>query len=54
MKPCMDIEVDGGINEKTISLAYEMGANLFVSGSFIMKAENVSARVEQLKNLVEG
>lgn len=30
-----DIEVDGGIDDKTISLAAEAGANVFVAGSYL-------------------
>ena len=41
IKPYLDIEVDGGITDKTISLVYEAGANMFVSGSFIVKSDDV-------------
>jgi ribulose-phosphate 3-epimerase len=35
INPLIDIEVDGGINESTIKLAYDAGANIFVAGNFI-------------------
>ena len=37
LMPKMDIEVDGGINDKHIILAEKAGANLFVSGSYLQK-----------------
>ena len=49
LKPKLDIEVDGGITDKTISLVDKAGANLFVSGSYIMKAENVKGSIDSLK-----
>lgn len=51
-KPDLDIEVDGGITNETIGLADKAGANLFVSGSYILKAENIKSAVENLKKLV--
>jgi len=54
LKPRLDIEVDGSINNKTITQAYDMGANLFVSGSYIMKANNTRARIEKLLTLIQG
>lgn len=48
----MNIEVDGGINDETILLAKEMGANYFASGSFIMKNEKPSKAFRRLLNLV--
>jgi ribulose-phosphate 3-epimerase len=49
MKPDLDIEVDGGVTDKTISLVDKAGANLFVSGSYIMKADNVEDSINDLK-----
>ncbi|MGT2923796.1 ribulose-phosphate 3-epimerase [Streptococcus caviae] len=43
-----DIEVDGGVDNKTISACAQAGANVFVAGSYLFK-ENLSARVETLK-----
>ena len=50
--PEIDIEVDGGISDKTIELVDKAGANMFVSGSYIVKSDNVKKRVDTLKNLV--
>ncbi len=43
------IEVDGGINPQTINGAAKAGANYFVSGSFVTKAEKPKERIEELK-----
>lgn len=47
--PDLDIEVDGGVNDKTIRLVHDAGANMFVSGSYILKAENVKDSINILK-----
>lgn len=44
-----DIEVDGGINDETASLCKAEGANLLVSGSFLFKAEDKKAAIEELR-----
>lgn len=49
LKPDLDIEVDGGITDKTINLVDKAGANMFVSGSYIIKAENVEESINNLK-----
>jgi len=51
-KPELDIEVDGGINPETIEVANEAGANMFVSGSFLIKSENVGERINILENKI--
>ncbi|HLC80722.1 MAG TPA: ribulose-phosphate 3-epimerase [Candidatus Nanoarchaeia archaeon] len=43
------IEVDGGINPQTVKLAAQSGANYFVSGSFVTKAEKPGERIAELK-----
>ena len=45
----MMIEVDGGINEVNISEAAFAGANVFVSGSTIFKAEDMKEMIGKLK-----
>ena len=45
------IEVDGGIDEKTIPLAREAGANIFVAGSSIFRNPlGITAAVKKLKS----
>lgn len=48
MKPEIDIEVDGGINPETIKMAFEAGANLFVSGSYIINSPNPKEAIKIL------
>ncbi len=52
MKPDLDIEVDGGVTDETIELVNKAGANLFVSGSYIIKAENIKQAMETLKSVI--
>lgn len=52
MAPRLDIEVDGGITDGTIALTWDAGANMFVSGSFIVKSDNPGRQVEKLKEKV--
>ena len=49
LKPNLDIEVDGGIDSKTIKQAYQAGANLFISGSYLQKSEDVKAAIKALE-----
>lgn len=49
LKPDLNIEVDGGITDKTIDLVDKAGANMFVSGSYIMKSKNVEDSINNLK-----
>ncbi len=53
MKPELNIEVDGGITDKTINLVDKAGANMFVSGSYIMKAVNVNEPISILKKHID-
>ncbi len=43
------IEVDGGINPQTIWGAAKAGANYFVSGSFVTRAEKPKERIAELE-----
>ncbi len=45
----VDIEVDGGINEHTIVEAQSAGANVFVVGSYLFKAQDRRANLEALR-----
>lgn len=48
---CVDIQVDGGINEKTLPVVLEAGANVIVAGSAVFKG-NVSENVKLLKGIM--
>ena len=45
------IEVDGSINNKTITLARKAGANRFSVGSYIQKSKTPKKALDELKNL---
>ena len=47
----IDIEVDGGIDDKTATLVKNAGANILVSGSFIFSGENKSIYKERINSL---
>ena len=50
--PDLNIEVDGGITDKTIGLVDKAGANMFVSGSYIVKSKDVKGAIDNLKKIV--
>ena len=45
----VDIQVDGGINSKTISVAAKAGANVFVAGNAIFTSEDAKATIAEFK-----
>jgi len=45
----LDIQIDGGITDKTAPLAIEAGANVLVSGSYILKSDNPEEAAENLR-----
>ena len=47
----IDIEVDGGIDDKTATHVKNAGANILVSGSFIFSGENKSIYKERIASL---
>ena len=50
----MDIQVDGGINEKTVETAAAAGANVFVAGSAVFGAADAAAAISRLRELAEA
>lgn len=46
------IQVDGGINDETIKLCYDAGADVFVAGSNIFGAKSPQDQIQRLKELV--
>ena len=48
-----EIEVDGGINEKTIAIAAKAGADVFVSGNAIFSSPDRKAAIEKFKAIAE-
>lgn len=49
LKPKLNIEVDGGINDKNIHKAFKSGANSFVVGSYLQNSKNPKESLEKLK-----
>lgn len=47
------IQVDGGIDPATIREAHEAGANVFVTGSYLAKADDKRAAIEELRQRCE-
>ena len=45
----MDIQVDGGITDKTAPLVIEAGANVLVAGSYLFKAADMAAAIDRLR-----
>jgi len=52
LKTNLNIEVDGGVTDKTIGLVDKAGANMFVSGSYIVKSDNIKNAIETLKKII--
>lgn len=47
----IDIEIDGGINDETGKEAVEAGANILVSGNYVLNADDYKEAINKLKNL---
>lgn len=48
------VQVDGGISEATIERAAEAGADTFVAGSAVFRADDPAAMVRRLRSLAEA
>jgi ribulose-phosphate 3-epimerase len=53
-RPDLNIEVDGGIGPDTIKQAQEAGTNMFVSGSYIVKSDDIQGAINTLENILRG
>lgn len=53
LKKDLDIEVDGGITPDTIRQALEAGANMFVSGSYVVKSGDPGEAIDELRARLE-
>jgi ribulose-phosphate 3-epimerase len=49
--PNIDIEVDGGIDDHTLTIAKEAGANLFVVGSHLTTGTSIESTFRRLRAL---
>jgi ribulose-phosphate 3-epimerase len=52
LRPNLDLEVDGGIKPETIEEVCEAGANMFVSGSYLINSDEVEERIRILKKKI--
>ena len=50
----IDIQVDGGINEKNVGLAVSAGANVIVAGSAIFKAPRPKLAIANMREMAEA
>lgn len=48
-----DIEIDGGVNDKTIINAYKSGANVAVAGSYVYDKVDPAAKVKRLLEVTD-
>ena len=48
-----DIQIDGGISNKTIGPCLAAGANVFVAGSYLYGADSMPEALQELRNKVE-
>ena len=49
----LDIEVDGGINHESAALCAQQGANIFVAGNYVFKADNYKERIAAVRKAAE-
>lgn len=50
--PNLNIQVDGGLGDKTINAAAEAGANVIVAGTSVFKAESAKEMIDLLRDRV--
>lgn len=48
-RPVFDIQVDGGMNERTAKIAVQAGANILVAGSYVFGAPDAAQAIASLK-----
>uniref|UniRef100_A0A0A9Y0E0 Ribulose-phosphate 3-epimerase n=1 Tax=Lygus hesperus TaxID=30085 RepID=A0A0A9Y0E0_LYGHE len=48
----LNIQVDGGINERTIRLVAEAGANVIVAGTSIFKSQDRAAVINNFRSVI--
>lgn len=54
LRPDLNIEVDGGIKPGTIEEVSKAGANMFVSGSFIINSADIKESIKILENKIKA
>jgi ribulose-phosphate 3-epimerase len=48
--PDLNIQVDGGINDETVKVAAEAGANIFVAGSYIFGSKDPGKTITYMRD----
>jgi ribulose-phosphate 3-epimerase len=48
------IEIDGGVNEKTIKNISDAGVDIFVAGSAIFKSPDYKKTIDRFRELISG
>lgn len=48
------LQVDGGVDERTIAIAADAGADTFVAGSSVFRAEDPGAMIDVLRSVASG
>ena len=51
--PNLNIEVDGGLSEKTVDVAADAGANVIVAGSAVFGAKDPADVIAKLREAVD-
>ncbi|MFW5704782.1 MAG: ribulose-phosphate 3-epimerase, partial [Nanoarchaeota archaeon] len=51
--PKLNIQLDGGINDKNAKEIFDAGANILSVGSFISSSENPKKALDSLKKIAE-
>jgi len=51
LRPELDIQVDGGVNDETAAIAAKAGANVLVVSSFIFKSED---KVKAINSILDS
>jgi len=46
-----DIAIDGGINQENAEFTAQMGANVFVAGTYLFRSGNMKKLIQKLKNV---
>ncbi len=49
--PPFDIQVDGGINEKTAKLCVDAGANVLIAGTYLFASDQMPEKIQKLRDL---
>lgn len=49
----LDIQVDGGIDDRTAPLCVKAGANILVAGTYLYKAPNMKEAIQKLRGKVK-